>query len=74
MFTNSTLAEKIQKQLLDVSHLLETSILEVEKSCNAEEATAYKRAVGKIVTQILFDLVEPIYESNPSIKPEGWDD
>lgn len=46
----------------------------VKAACPAEEYAAYKKATGKIVSRIVFDLLEPLYERNPGLKPPQWDE
>lgn len=74
MISDGTIAKQISDLMLDVYRRLEESVGTVKKSCPPEEHAAYKRAVGKVVARIVFDVVEPLYEKNPALKPADWDD
>jgi hypothetical protein len=46
----------------------------VEECSTPAELADYRRAVGKVTFTILHEILEPIYERNPALKPKGWDD
>jgi hypothetical protein len=50
------------------------SLVRVRQRCNAEEAEAYSQKIGDIFYIIVFDLLEPLYEKHPQLKPANWDD
>jgi hypothetical protein len=32
------------------------------------------KAVGKVACRIVFDVLEPLYDQHPELKPPKWDD
>jgi hypothetical protein len=67
-------AKYVNEAVLDVySRLIETA-QRVKAECTEEEYTQYNRAAGKVACRIVFDILEPLYELNPSLKPDGWDE
>jgi hypothetical protein len=74
MITNSGTAKQISDLMVEIEQKLAKSMEVVKESCSSEEYAAYHKAVGKIVSGILFEVVEPLYEKNPELKPLGWDD
>ena len=58
----------------DAKDVLLESMQLVQSKCGSEEYSIYKRAVGRVIVTMLTDLVEPIYEGVPSLKPQGWDE
>ena len=74
MIEDQKIAEQVGRLILDGYSRFEDSMKLVEANCSAEEFSKYKCAVGKVTTSILFNLLEPLYEAQPALKPPGWDD
>lgn len=74
MITNGKIAEQVRDAMLNVNERLENSLKQVEQKCPPGEHAQYKKAIGKIVSCIVFDILEPLYKQNPALKPPGWDD
>ena len=53
---------------------LDTSLIRVQQHCSEEEFNAYRYAVAHILAEALFQVVNPLYEQHPELKPEGWDE
>ena len=73
MITNAETARQVRDAMLEVNRKLEESLKAVEESCSSEEYARYKKAVGKVVARLVFDILEPLYEKNPMLKPPNWD-
>jgi hypothetical protein len=71
---NKETAASVNRKLRDCYRILEDSILEVNKSCRDDEAKKYRQTVGAIFSTIVFDLMEPLYQEHPELKPEDWKD
>jgi len=67
-------AQQINELMLDIYRRLEVSLEMVKEHCSSEEHAAYKKAIGKIVARIVFDVIEPLYEQVPGLKPPNWDE
>jgi hypothetical protein len=67
-------AASVNSKLRDCYQILEDSILEVNKNCSDDEAKNYRQKVGTIFSTIVFDLMEPLYQEHPELKPEDWED
>jgi hypothetical protein len=74
MIENEKIAAEVSESLRKVYRMLEDSIWRVNEHCSAGEATEYRQRVGKIFYTIVFDLLEPLYNQHPTLKPEGWTD
>ena len=74
MLTNLEAAKQVDDLMILIEHQLAGSMEMVEARCSLEEYVLYKRAVGKVVTTILVEILDPLYERNSSLKPVGWDD
>jgi hypothetical protein len=73
MLTNTVVAADAIKLLTQATDTLLESMRLVKSNCDPEEYAAYKRAVGRVVSEMLNELVNPIYDQNPSLKPSDWD-
>lgn len=74
MISNIQIAEKIKDLMLDVFRRVDESVSLVKDTCPTDEAAAYKKAAGKIAGAVFMDVLEPLYERNPALKPPGWDE
>ena len=59
--------------MLDLFRRIDDSVAMVKKSCPTEEAAAYQKAAGRVAGPIVMDVLEPLYDKNPSLKPHNWD-
>lgn len=67
-------AKEIQETLAKAAQALEKSIIVVEERCCADEYQRYKAIVGQVIAKMLFEIVEPLYEAHPILKPMSWDE
>jgi hypothetical protein len=74
MISDAAIAKQVSELMLEIYCQLGESVQIVERSCSPEEYAAYNKAVGKVVARIVFDVVEPLYEKHPNLKPPGWDE
>jgi hypothetical protein len=74
MVSDSNTAKKISDLISEIERQLAGSLETVQQRCPQEEYRAYKKAVGRVVGALLFEILEPLYEKNPALKPPGWDD
>jgi hypothetical protein len=74
MISDASLAKQISDLMLEVDRRLESSMELVEQRCTPEEYAAYKKAVGKVISRIVFDVIEPLYAMHPALQPPNWND
>lgn len=74
MVSDVNAATEVKRLVDGAKDLLLDSMSVVEQRCPRDEYAAYKRAVGRVVSQMLSEIIEPLFERNPSLKPEGWDE
>ncbi len=72
MISDREAASKVLAAAFKASGILDQSIHDVIASSTAEEVTAYKRAVGTVMAEILFEILNPIISEHPDLAPEGW--
>jgi hypothetical protein len=74
MIANTDIAKRAVDMVLDGYSRIEQSMKLVEECSTPAELADYSRAVGKVTFTILHEILEPICERNPALKPKGWDD
>ena len=73
MISDSGLAKEISDLMLDIFRRIDESCATVRARCSADEASAYQKAAGRIAAEVVMDVLEPLYEKNPTLKPHNWD-
>jgi hypothetical protein len=73
LIENANVAKQISELMQDCSARLDSSVALVRDECGAEELQTYRRAVGKVMGEILLEVLNPLYAKHPALKPPGWD-
>jgi hypothetical protein len=73
MISNVTTARLISELMLDVFYRIDESVSVVRQTCAEDEAVAYSKAIGRLAGSVVMDILEPLYEKNPELKPPHWD-
>jgi phytoene/squalene synthetase len=63
------LARRISDLMLDVTARLDESVALVQERGSAEELERYRGAVARILGEMLLEVLNPIYEEHPELKP-----
>ncbi len=74
MISNPEIAKQVSDSMLDLFNRLEGSLHTVKEKCSAEESAAYVKATTRIAAGIVMDVLEPLYNQHPALKPHNWDD
>jgi hypothetical protein len=62
-------AAKISELMLDIGKRLDASILLVMQNCSPQEFNAYRTVVGRLMGEILLEILNPLYSQHTSLKP-----
>jgi hypothetical protein len=73
MIKDKLIAEGVSKLMLEFGGRLDGSIAAVREGCSDEEFRAYRLAVGKILAEMLLEVMNPLYLEHPDLKPAGLD-
>lgn len=73
MIQNLDVAARVSQLMLDCSAELNSSISLVRDECGPEEFGKYRLAVGKVMGEILLEILNPLFEVHPELKPHDWD-
>jgi len=73
MIKNPNTAKQISELMHDVFRRLDESTQLVKSTCSAEDFAAYNKGIGRVLGEVVMNVMEPLYESNPTLKPSNWD-
>jgi hypothetical protein len=65
------IGEAISKLMLKYAAKLDDSVRLVMENCSDDEFQAYRLAVGKVMAEMLTEIMNPIYREHPDLLPEG---
>ena len=68
------IAKKISDEMNDILGRLNESIRLVRDNCSEEEFKGYRKAVSRVAASLVLDVMNPLYDINPEVKPDGYDD
>jgi hypothetical protein len=68
---NEGIAKQISDLMVEFGGRLNGSVALVKENCGEAELQEYRRAVGAIMAEMLFRVMNPLYERHPGLKPEG---
>ena len=74
MISDSVVARHIADLMLDTFNRIEDSCEMVSRSSPEPEAAAYQNASDRVIQSIVLDVLEPLFERHPELKPPHWDD
>lgn len=72
MINDKLVAERLIQVLLKCGAEINESIRDVQNHCSEEEFIAYREGMSKVMAEILFEGLNPIFKQHPDLKPEGF--
>jgi len=70
VINDKALAREISSLMLETSAKIDESILTVQKSCTPREFDAYRAGCAKVLGYILIEILNPLYQAHPDLKPK----
>ena len=70
MIHDKQIAESINNLMLAWGKDLDASLADMQTRCSHAEFIAYRKAVGVLMADMLLEVMNPLYELHPDIKPE----
>jgi hypothetical protein len=71
MVSDKQIALKISDRAIEVNRLLNEIVSLAQGGCSPEELSALKLAVGRMLGELLVEIVNPLYQAHPELKPNG---
>lgn len=70
MFQDKQAAQAVHELALKIGKELDNSIVSIQQALSDEELKNYKLAVGKVMGDLFFEIMQPIYELHPEMVPD----
>ena len=61
----------LSELMLEYGGKLNDTLAQIEPNCKKEEFEVYRKAIAKIMGYMLIEVMNPIYEQFPELKPEN---
>ncbi len=74
MLSDANTARKISDLMLGIFYRIDESVAEIKGICPPDEAAAYQKAAGRVACAVVMDVLEPLYDKHPMLKPNNWDE
>lgn len=74
MSMEKPLARSINELMLDMTARLNESVANVQERGSPEEFERYRGAVGRILGEVLLEVLNPIWEEHPELRPAEMDE
>jgi hypothetical protein len=71
MIRDARIAKQVSDLMVEFSGRLDGSIATVRDQCSPEEFAVYRRAVGRIMGEMLLEVLNPLYAEHSSLKPRS---
>jgi hypothetical protein len=71
MISDKDVAKQISDLMIDLSQKIDDSIRLVQEKCPENDFKAYRSAAARVLGSAFLDVMTPIYQLHPSLKPEG---
>jgi hypothetical protein len=69
MVNDTAVADEINSLMLDVASRINESIAMVQTRCPEAEFRGYQLAAGKVMGEILVEILNPLYRLHPNLRP-----
>jgi hypothetical protein len=73
MLSNPLIAREVSKLMLEFGAELDATLVKVQSECSTQEFTQYRTAVGKVMGEMLLEIMNPLYDAHPNLKPKELD-
>jgi hypothetical protein len=73
MISDPKTAGQVSKMMLEISSHIDESIALVRANCQEQEFQEYRRAAGRILGEILLEVLNPLYKQHDALKPPEFD-
>lgn len=72
MIDNEDVARQVSDLMIEYAHRLNASIVLVRDRGSPEEFHVYREAVAKIMTDMLLEIMNPLYARHRNLMPPGF--
>jgi len=72
LVTNASSAQKVSEAMFDISRLLTESLEIARNAVPKDTFKEYALGIGGTLTDIMYEVLNPIFAMHPTIEPKGW--
>jgi hypothetical protein len=69
MINDESLAREVSDLMLEYGARLDASLLSMQSKLSDDEFRWYRDAVSRVLTPMLLNVMNPLYERHPALKP-----
>ena len=69
MITNKDVAREIVRVMLEAGARIDATVALVQDQATPDELAQYRQAAGVVMSDLLFEIMNPIFEQHPDLKP-----
>jgi len=73
MIEDESLARQVSDLMLEYGAKLDASVTAMQSQLPEEEFVKYRRAIGRVMGSMLLDVMNPVYEMHPQMRPAQLD-
>jgi hypothetical protein len=70
MIEKQEVAAGISQLMVEFLARLDASVAQIKNECSAAEFETYRTAVGKIMGEMVLEVMNPLYQRHPELKPK----
>jgi hypothetical protein len=71
MISDKQIASEISGRILEVNRLLNEIVSLAQGGCSPGELSILKLAIGRVLGELLVEIVNPLYQAHPELRPNG---
>lgn len=67
------IALKVSQRMSEILKQLDESVAFVSENCSDVEFHQFRAGIGRVMGSLVLDVMNPLYETNPEVKPESYE-
>lgn len=71
MIADKTLASEVNARMRDCLKMLDETVGRVQNALPEEEFNRFRKATGKVMGTLIFEILNPLCEAHPELWPHG---
>jgi hypothetical protein len=69
LFEDKAVSCEVNDLMIEIGRKLDDSLAMVRERCSVDEFCRYREFVGRVMGELLLDVMNPIYSLHPDLKP-----
>lgn len=68
---NKELSKTVSDSMISIGNTLNATLIAIQEVCPESEYLQYRDAIARILGEILLEILNPIYQEHPELKPNN---